>query len=121
MRLVAVIRAKLDEESVTNGLVSKTQYFTLDFCAKSKGVRAGTCNAEACWLKFHGSILKGEVEDFSADLLFGESTKVCSTMECGEVVCRTCTICHWLRGLRKFDVVLSSKGGGSWICDGDKI
>ena len=121
MRLVAVARAKIDEESVTNGLVSKTQYFTLDFRAKSKGVRADICNAEACWLKFHRSILKGEVEDFCSDLLFSESTKVCSAMECGEVVCHTCTICHGPGGLRKFDVVLSSKGGGSWICDCDKI
>jgi hypothetical protein len=76
MRLVAVARAKLDEESATNGLVSKTQDFTLDFCAKSKGVRSGACNAEAGWLKFHRSILKCEVEDLCADLLFSESTKV---------------------------------------------
>ena len=121
MRLVAVARAKIDEESVTNGLVSKTQYFTLDFRAKSKGVRADVCNAEACWLKFHRSILKGEVEDFCSDLLFSESTKVCSAMECGEVICRTCTICHGLGGLWKFDVVLSLNGGGSWICDCYKI
>ena len=113
MRLVAIARAKLDEESITNGLVSKTRDFTLDFCAKSKGVRSGACNAKAGGLKFHGSILKGEVEDFCSDLLFSESTKVCSAMECGEVVCCTCTICHGLGGLRKFNVVLSSKGGGS--------
>jgi hypothetical protein len=36
MRLVAVARAKLDEESATNGLVSKTQDFTLDFCVKAR-------------------------------------------------------------------------------------
>ena len=41
MRLVAVARAKLDEESATNGLVSKTQDFTLDFCVKAReSVRA---------------------------------------------------------------------------------
>jgi len=61
MRLVAVARAKLDEESVTNGLVSKMQDFNLDFCVKSKGVRSGACNVEAGWLKFHGSFLECEV------------------------------------------------------------
>ena len=41
MRLVAVARAKLDEESATNGLVSKRQDFTLDFCVKAReSVRA---------------------------------------------------------------------------------
>ena len=41
MRLVAVARAKLDEESATNGLVSKTQDFTLDICVKAReSVRA---------------------------------------------------------------------------------
>ena len=121
MRLVAVARAKLNEESITNGLVSKTQDFTLDFCAKSKGVRLGACNTKAGGLKFHGSILKGEVEDFCSDLLFGESMKVGSATECGEVVCSTCTICHGIGGLQKFDVVLSLKGGGSWICNCDEI
>ena len=61
MRLVAVARAKLDEESVTNGLGSKMQDFNLDFCVKSKGVRLGTCYVEAGWLKFHGSVLECEV------------------------------------------------------------
>ena len=85
MRLVAVARAKLNEESITNGLVSKTQDFTLDFCTKSKGVHSGACNAEVGGLKFNGSILKGELEDFCSDLLFSESKKVGSAMECGEV------------------------------------
>jgi hypothetical protein len=61
MRLVAVARAKLNKESVTNGLVSKMQDFTLDFCAESKGVCLDACNAKAGWLKFHRSVLECEV------------------------------------------------------------
>jgi hypothetical protein len=47
MRLVAVARAKLEKESVADGLVCQAQDLTLHIGAKSNRVRAGTRDAKA--------------------------------------------------------------------------
>jgi hypothetical protein len=67
--LVAVARAKLEEQHVTYGLVSQVQRFALDLIANSSGVHSGACNTKAGWLKFDGPVLERVVQYLHLDLL----------------------------------------------------